>query len=303
MNAATLKRLAVLLAGLVVIWLGVWLWRAAHRDADRSLRLTRFDPKTADEVTIARPADTLRFRRKAGAWSVNGHAADGSMVNELLGALSDTSARSELVAETTASHRRLGLDSATARRVSVLRAGATVTQLLVGKPGDVYGTSLVRKPGDVRSYDLEGQLANLVARPQDDWRDKLIVRVPAESVAAITVRRGTRSYGLKREGKAWRLGGAPADSAAVARLLVQLRDLEAAGFPSGAQAESTRFVPGRAVQVSDSAGRTLADLRMDSLADAVWVRRAGDSVTYRIDAWTADQLAPADSVLRARKKK
>jgi len=302
MNAQTLRRLALLLAGLVLVWLGVGLWRRIGRDTDRGIRLTRFDPKAVDQALLAGPTDTLRFAKTAGGWTVNGHPASTATVSDLLNALADTAAQSELVAQSAASLPQLGLDSAGARRLAVLGSGKTLAELLVGKPGDVYGTVLVRKVGEARVYALKGQLGSLVGRPQDDWRDRVIAQVPAESVLAINVQRGKRTYSLKRDGKVWRLGSAPADTAAVARLLLQFRDLDAAGFPTEAQADSARFAPAtRAVQLSGAGGRTLVDLRMDSVANTFWVRRAGDSITYRIDAWTADQLAPADSLLRKKR--
>ncbi len=299
MNAQTLKRLAVALVALIVVWLGISLLRRAGRDREGRLALPRFDPKTVDQALIVRGADTLRFVRRADGWAVNGHRANATAVGDMLSALADTAAQSELVAENASSHQRLGLDSATARRVTISQGGKTVLRLLLGSQS--YGSLYVRKPGDNAAYLFRGSLTEVAGRQPDDWRDKTIARVEPESVTAVAVQRGKRAYSLKREVRRWSLGSTAADSAAVARLLGQFQDLQAAGFPTEAQAESARFNrPARVVQLAASGGKPLLVLRMDSTAGGFWVRRDGDSTTYRLDAWTVGQLAPADSTLRKR---
>jgi len=302
-NAETLKRLAVLLAALVVVWLGVGLWRRAHRDTERRFTLARFDPKAADRLVVARPTDTLHFEKLADGWTVNGHRTGAGMVDEMLAALADTTAPSELVAENASSLAQLGLDS-TARRVTVSGKGTRLLELLVGRNGDVYGTVFVRKPGDVRAYSLKSSLGGMMTRSVNDWRDKVIASIAPDSVASVRVQRGARAYTLAREGKAWRLGGAPADTGAVTRLLEQYRELDGVGFPTAAQADSLRFDrPARVVRITGTGGQSLLDLAMDSAKSTFWARRAGDSIVYRIDPWTVAQLAPADTALKEHARK
>jgi hypothetical protein len=299
MNAQMVKRLAGVLAALVVVWLGMSLVRRSRRDSAGRLALTRFDPATADQALIVRGTDTLRFVRQGGAWDVNGHPADATLVGKMLQALADTAAQSELVAQNASSFRALGLDSGDAQRVSVLRGGRTVAQLLLGGAGGTFGSVYVRKPGQSASYRLKGSLADLVYRRPDDWRDKVIAKVAPDSVSAVEVRRGRREYTLTRAAAEWRLGQGAADSAAVTALLNRFRDVEAAGFPTAAQADSVSFAhPARTVRLLAEAGRPLLVLSMDSTATGFWVRREGDADIYRMDTWTANTLTPVDSTFR-----
>ncbi len=304
MNAATLRRLGFVLAGLVVIWLGLSALGRVRRDTVRPMALAHFDPAVVDEALIVKGSDTVRFARTAGGWTVNGFRADAGAVSELVRALGDTSARSELVAENAASHKALGLDSADAHLVSVLRGGHAVAQLLVGHQGSTYGTAMVRKPGQTAVYQLTSELAEMVGRPLDAWRDKVIARLSPESVTAVEVQRGRMRYALTKSGGAWRLGNAAADSAAVAQLLDRFRDLTATAFATKAQADSaSRARSLRTIRIYGAGGRPVLALSLDSAASGAWTRREGDSVTYVLDNWTANQLMPVDSTLRAKAAK
>jgi hypothetical protein len=303
MNALTLKRLAAALLILVVLWLGLSFIRHARRDTEGRFAITRFDPKAADHAFLIHGADTIRLVRQETGWTVGGFPANQSFVEELLGSLSDTSATAELVAESATSLSRLGLDTTQAHRFVVQAGAKTLSDLLVGSQGGVYGTSYVRKPGDDRSWQLKGPLSEIANRPFDDWRDKTIVRVDPDSVGTIEEQRGRRSVTVTRADKgAWKIGATDADSAAVAGLLNQLRVLQASSFAGAAQADSAHFErPDRLVRLTSRAGAPLAVLRMDSTAGGFWVRKDGDSTVYRLDAWLANQVVPMDSTLRKKK--
>jgi Domain of unknown function (DUF4340) len=300
MNPRTLKRLAVVLGILVVAWVGLGLAQRLGRDREGRIRLASFDPGYADGALVVHHADTLRFVRRGAAWLVNGHAANAGFVTDMLRGLADTTAPSELVSERASSLPQLGLDSASAWSVTALLGRRVLGTLLLGTRGTTYSSVYARRPGATTAYLLtQGQLAGITDRLPDDWRDKTIAKVAPESVAVVQVRRGARGYTLTRGAAGWKLGQARADSTAVAALLSQFRDLEAAGFASPAQADSARGeATTRQVTLEAKGGRPLLVLEMDSTIAGYWTRRQGDSTTWRLDGWTADQLTPADSILR-----
>jgi hypothetical protein len=126
--------------------------------------------------------------------------------------------------------------------------------------------------------------------------------VPAESIATVEVSRGARGYALRRSASRWTLvpGGA-ADSAAVASLLGGYRTVEAAGFAAPVQADSAHFErPDRRVRLLRENGTPLLTLLFDSTATGFWVRPDTAKTVYKVESWTADRLAPADSTLRSR---
>src|SRR2546422_10933922 len=96
----------------------------------------------------------------------------------------------ELVAQDSGSFARLNVDSATGRWLRVTGGGKPLLRLIVGARGSEYGSAYVRLPGDAHVYLWRGRLASLADRTADDWRDKRITGLSADSVAVIDVERG-----------------------------------------------------------------------------------------------------------------
>lgn len=303
MTPRQLARLALVLGALLLLWGAASLARRGSRGPSQSDRfaIPTMARDSADSVIITRPADITRLvRRDSSTWMVNGHPASLTAVQELFTALADTVRRTELVAGRPASHSALGVDSAKGARVRIVRGDSTVADLVQGNRGPSLDGGYFRAAGDSAVYLVGGGLAQVLERSSEEWRDRRIAGVAADSVARIEIRRGSRSYAVRRDGAGWTLApGGPADSAAVAALLADYRRVEAAGFATKAQADSARFVrPDRRAALLRSDGAPLVTLVFDSTANGFWVQAGGDSTVYRVDTWFADRLTPADSSLR-----
>jgi len=303
MTPKQLARLAMVLGALLLLWGAASLARRGSRGASESDRfaVSAVTSDSVDSVIVTRPADTTRLvRRDSSTWTVNGHPASQSAIRALFAALADTARRTELVAGRVASHSALGVDSAKGARVRIVRGDSTVTDLVQGNRGPGLDGGYFRAAGDSAVYLVGGNLAEVLEKPQDEWRDRRIAGVAADSVARIEVSRGKRSYAVRRDGAGWALAsGGPADSAAVAALLADYRQVEAAGFATEAQADSAKFArPDRRAALLSASGTSLVTLAFDSTANGFWLRASGDSTVYRVDTWFADRLTPADSTLR-----
>lgn len=299
MSPTALLRALVALVVIVFAWGAFALFRGALSDAGNGLDLPTLGAADVDRVELAGPADTVLLRRDGDAWTVNGHRAARGPVEELLGALTDTAASSELVAKSATSHARLGVDSGAGRRVRVARGDAVLLDVIVGERGRGYQTAYVRRAGASSVYQLRGRLASLVERDVDAWRDRRIASLPADTVGTVIVTRGPRGWTVTRAEAGWTVAGRPADSAAVARLLGAFADVSATGFATDAQRDSLDFRrPDRTVTVLGLAGDTLLALAIDSTGGGYWARRGGDETVFRLDFWRADELTPTDSTLR-----
>jgi hypothetical protein len=305
MTRKQLIRAAIALAAAILLWAVLAIAHRPGSERGASLALPKIDTASVDSIALIGPRDTIRLARTGqGQWRVNGFPAAPTAVSDLLQALRDTTAWSELVAQRATSHPRLGVTADSGRRLRVASHGRTLLDLVTGKQTSDYTGLYVRRSGEDAVYALHGNLTNALRHGVDDWRDRRIAAVPPESVATVEVQRGARSYALRRTGSGWRFAsGGPADSAAVASLLNEYRELTASGFATPAQADSAHFDRSRRRARLLAAGdRPLLDLRFDSTASGVWARADSGGTVFRIDSWTLNHLIPADSTLRPKPK-
>jgi hypothetical protein len=291
MSAAVLRRIAMVVLVAVLVWGALALFNRRRTDAPDGLPLPAVDVGTVEEIRFGGTTDTARVVRDSSGWSVNGYRASSDVVLGFLGALRDSSNRSELIARSTTPHARLGLDSATARHVTVRAGGKVVLDLLVGSRGPEFEGFYVRRPGEAPSFLLRGRFAEELGRSADDWREKTIAAIGADSITGVTVRLGRSTLTLAKGANGWTLGGSPADSAKVARYLGGFASLRAEGFPDPQDLASITFSPAeREVALLGPGGRPLETLTFDSAATgAFWVRTA-EGVIYRVSPAVADRV-------------
>lgn len=300
MNPTQLKRVVIVLAVVVALWILAELLGGGPDDTETALILPAVEMSQVDAVTIVRPSGTNALEKVGDStWTVNGYPADESSIQDLFAGLSDSS-EAELVATGAALHGRMGVDSTEGIFLTLENEGEELATVVFGKRGSAYNTRYVRREGEDYVYQYSGQLAGVVDRDETGWRDKTIVSIEPDSVGRVVARRSEGGYTLTRRDNNWVIGSAPADSAAVHRMLNQYNSLQASGFASPAQVDSTDFNrPDRTVTLFGLEGETLASMAMDSTAAAYWLRVESDSVTYRILQWKANQMIPVDSTLRA----
>jgi len=298
MNPKQLKRVAIALVTVLVLWGLSEILRGGRDEAETTEVLPAFTVETVNGVTIAQTSDTVILERSGDTWTVNGFDVAPSNIEQLFTALSEPS-EAELVATNETTHGRLGVDTA-GIRLTVNSADGSLASVVFGKRGRQYNTRFVREEGEVRVFRYAGGLTEMVERDVDWWRDKRVVDIVPDSVHRVAVSRGPERYTLTHADSAWQIGNAAADSAAVRRLLDQYAGLEASGFASAAQADSADFTrPDRSVTLFDGAGDTLASLVLDSTSTAFWTRHASGGTIYRILQWKANQMIPAESTLVA----
>lgn len=298
MNTAQLKRIVVVFVVVLLLWGTLEIVGKARDERETVNLLPAIERNDLDLVRIERESDTVELRLSADSWTVNGYAASSDAVRELFDAVLEP-VDGELIATGAGVHVRMGVDSVTGKRLEFRSGEQLVAGVIFGKRGRGFNTSYVRPVDELSVYQYNGRLTSLVDRRIEDWRDKVIVQVEADSVGRVAVRRGRERFSVERVDGGWRLNStAEADSAAVARMLERYGSVTASGFPTEAQADSVDFRrPDRAITLLGLTGDTLAALLLDSTQAGFWVRHASGGTVYKILQWAADQLVPADSTL------
>jgi hypothetical protein len=294
MTPAMLRRIAAVLGAALVLWGIMFVWRQGDRDQAGTLRLPPIDTARVQRIALRRPTDTIVASRvPADGWTVNGFPASAEYVAGFLAAYADSSIRTELVAQSPASHPRLGVDSAAGRRFSIEVGDSEVAHFVLGNRGPDFEGSYLRAQGDSAVYLLHGRIADLLLDAMDAWRERRIVALPVDTIARVEVTAGRAGWQLARKEGGWQSGGAPTDSVKVRRYLAQFEGLRASGFPDPAS-ELPRFEPpARVVNLSAGDGALLARLEFaDAGSGAFWVRKAGQGAVYRLPAATVDLIAP-----------
>jgi hypothetical protein len=304
MNEGTIKRLATVLVVVVIAWAA--LAGVGHLRADKATRfsLPHVDSAAVDTIVIARHGDSATLVRNAHGWTMNGHPTDSARLHDLLAGFVDTTDWGELVAESPSSYARLGVDADSGRRVRIVARGKSPVIFTSGKRTTDWSGLYVRTGNDSSVYALHSSLlGEALTRSADDWRDKRIARVQPDSVAGADIERGARGVTLKRNGGKWSLGGGPADSSAVARMLELYQSFDAMGFATDAQADSVRKAKQLArVRLRSKSGSALLAVTFDSLPSGAWVRADSGGPVYKIDAYQLAQLAPPESTFKVKKK-
>ena len=303
MSARQLARIAIVFGVLLLLWGAAALARrreSAPAAADR-FTFPRVARNAVDSVHIDRPGDTTVLVRRDTVWTTNGQPSSTQAVSDLFSALADTAPASELVAERRASQPGLGVDSVGGTRVRIFGKGRLLADFVAGHRTPDLGGIYLRRSGQEVSYLVRGSVAAALDRSGSEWRDRRIGGVPAESIATVEVSRGAHGYRLRRSAGRWSFArGGAADSGAVASLLGGYRTIEAVGFASAAQADSAHFEhPDRRVRLLREDGTPLLALLFDSTATGFWLRPDTAKTVYKVESWTADRLAPADSTLRS----
>jgi Domain of unknown function (DUF4340) len=300
MSSKVLLRIAVVLAVALAVWAVLGVLQRSAADQPVGLALPHLAEDSADGISYVGRQDTIRLVRQAPGWAVNGHPASAKVVEAFFRALGDSTARSELIAESAESYGRLGVDTTAGKHLTVTGGGKTVLDLWFGNRGPDFEGFYVRRAGDSRVFLLRGTFADLTVQPLDDWRERQVLSIPTDRISRIEVVRGKTSYGLARSGTAWAFGtGGPADSTRVARFLDQFKELRATGFPTVAQTDSARFAPAeRKVTLYGASGQPLAAVMFDSLPSKFVVRVGEGGELFTLDQRMADLVAPGEKSFR-----
>ena len=211
-------------------------------------------------------------------------------------------AQSELAARSESSHTRMGVTDMGHSRMLFMAGADTLADLRVGNPTETGNGAFVRLGDAPEVYRVKGNLARLGSQRVDDWREKRIVGVAEEDVGSVEVSWPGRRYTLTRaDDGGWNIDGVPTDTVAASAFFRGYRDLQAAGFPTAADAESIDFTrPDGRIVMRGMDGDTLAALVFDSTETAIWTRHASGGPVYRLEPWHGTRLAPGRDELGRR---
>lgn len=298
------RQLGIIFGVLAVLLLIYAIGRVGGPSSDRALgdgipTNQAIDSTTSlIRVTMTESDDTVRIERRASNWQVNGHIADIDRIRQLV-AMLDTARVREIVARSTDNHARLGVDDATANRVSI----GDLTFLLGTSEAGSYYARLPQSP-DV--YLFPPQAGRMLLEGEDSWRDHLVAQVDTSAVRGIAIIRPDWTVTIRKVEAGWLVGDVQADSIKVRDLLRQVAPLRASGFPAQEAALEADFErPNAALnlytgEMSDELGPSLSLLFVRGPNEGVYMVRRADGVeVFEVPDWAVRRLLPDATELLA----
>lgn len=303
MSSKVLLRIVAILVIALLAWGGLALMGRGSTDSTVSLTLPHLTADSVESIEYVGPQDTIRLAHQGAGWKVNGHAAAPRVIEAFFRAMSDSNARSEMVAQSAESHPRLGVDSVAGKHLVLKGGGKSLLDLWFGNRGPDFEGFYVRKAGEDPVFLLKGTFADLTVQPLEDWRDHLALSVGTDSITRVEVVRGKSAYSLTRAAGGWTFAkGGAADSSRVTRWLGQFKELRATSFPKPGQTDSASFTPAeRKVTLYGSGPRPMAVVSLDSLPSTFIMKINEDAERFTLDQKVTDLVVPAESIFKAGK--
>lgn len=277
-------KLAVILLGLILVFIAVRKFRSPRLEGNLPATLTRIDTTAVTElmITPAKSRNTPVRIKRSGGWKLM--KGNQSLRLEQGAAANALRMLMELRPERMASKRKEKWDEyqvgdSTGTRIRVLADDEVLTDLIIGRSGfgqtasASYGGpafTYVRIYGEPEVYAVGGFFDAQFNRPLNDWRDKSFTRIKKDSVTRISFRYpADSSFVIERREKNWMLGSESADSAAVKTYLSGLEYRNATSFADVTPAGNAPIV----INVEGRKGKALAAIEVWP-AETGWVARS-----------------------------
>ncbi len=248
----------VLLAIIALAIVGVILRLVSAGGDDRTLSgLLPIQRDIIDSVVISTSSTEARLVRRGDDWSIDTRPAFAPKLDQMW-AVVGTFDGAQLVAANPDSHPRMGVDPASGTEVIFFLGAAVQERFTVGRWTPDVRQCFLRRGGEDQVYSVNCQFADLFDPESDGWRDPIIVSVPLEALARVTIRfprQGNEFFEIDLTGQVPVVippGGAPeqANLFTVEALARSMQVLVATGFASPEETEDLNFeVPDASVLV------------------------------------------------------
>lgn len=317
-----------ILVGLLALQLGLVGWQHRPQPAASTIaRAQLFEDLALDDVlglTIEDGSETVDLRKEDDGWvvqSAHGYAADGAKVEQTVRELLALEV-ADVVSTSGKFQRQLKVaDDDFSKRARLLTKAGTKT-VLVGTPGRAGSTHLRRADSQDVVAVRDFSSWKLGTGPAA-WLDTALFEAKQGDIAELLLEREGQRLLLQRAGDGWLVDGAPADGAAVDKLLAKARRItlsdvlgpaEDGSSPTlvvtvglGAETPESAAPAGEEPESASSAAPPTPDpvssrttLRFAAREGGYAATRDGGSHAVQVAAWAIDPLVQASAAeLRA----
>lgn len=312
----TTKALIGLLALLLVAAAigGAALW--ANKDEakkteakEKSEKLFDFDKARAKEIRLEKDGKlAVALSKGEKVWSMTQPVqaeGDESAIDSLLSALTGLKQKKDLAEEKDL--KPYGLD-APRLAVTVKLDDGKEQGLRVGVDNSFDNTLFVQKAGEATIRIVDGYVKSSLDRSAFDLRNKKVAHLDdSAEVKRVEVSGVKAPYTLSKDGASWKLGSAPADSAAADRVVSALKNMRATAIASEQGKDLAQFgldKPKITARLGVAAGqdtltRTVlfGQAKGGAVSQKTYAKRDDSPVVYEVDAQVLKDLDKTTSDL------
>jgi hypothetical protein len=300
----------VLLAIIALAIVGVILRLVSAGGDDETLSgLLPIQRDVIDSVVISTSSTEARLVRRGNEWTIDQRPAWAIKVDQMWSVVNSFDG-AQLVAANPDNHPRMGVDPASGTEVIFFLGAAVQERFTIGRWSPDVRQCFLRRGSEDQVYSVNCQFTDLFDPEPDNWRNHIIVSVPFEALARVTIRfprQDNEFFAIDLTAQVPLVippGGAPeqANLFTVEALARSLEVMVATGFASFEETEGLNFeVPDASVLVKPREGlrietQIIQFIRRDD-GDYYVKNTLGDDI-FIIDGLTIDSFVlPLESYL------
>jgi hypothetical protein len=293
------------LLGLVVLQ---WNKREAEdaKAPDVVAKLPELKKDDVTELTISPPGKTaVTVAKTDGTWKVTAPIqadADKDAIDTALSKLEELEPIA-VAATQSENHEKLEVTEAKGVHVTAKQADKVVADIYIG--AYLSGNTMVREKDAVNVTTAKGSFKYAFDKDVKEWRDRVVVETPADSVKAVTFTNKNGSWKFVKEGDEWKQAPGekalasfdPAKVLSIVGTFISLRanDFAAEGVTPEAAQVTAAAPNGKVVaEVSSDAGDNQIVLYLGTKQEGgYYAMREGKTPIFVVSEYAGERLLPS----------
>ena len=257
--------------------------RPTSDDAPASHDLFAYTSEQITHVKLTRPEGVLEFEKKEGEWAMTAPVSVGAESSKVDAIVDRFEGLRIEEAELGKNLGDYGLDDEHRTEVRLEKADGSAYTVYIGKDTAAGYKTYAQVPGDPAAHVVDNQVASLVSKAAEDFRDRNLLSFAAGGANRLTIEQGGAKTILRKDDSGWWVGdkGPRADAKVVEDYVSAITLMKVESFLDG---------------------KTLADEGLDNPFATVTVEDEGGTHTLRIATPDADGVSAAASDLPVRMK-
>lgn len=255
--------------------------------------------EVVDQVLVqSAEGETRLIKTDDGEWRIGIHKAFELRLGGMW-SVAERLRQSQLVAEETVHHERLGVDERNAVRVSFYKGESPVEELLIGRWSPQAGLAYVRRPVDDATFSMPVNLPAVFEVNPNAWRNPVVLDLQPEEINNVTLMYPDTRVALEQGEAGWAVatpeGRDNADPAAVLALLQLFAPLLTDDFPTDREARDVSFAePDAAIEIISTGDRPFVVVSfVERDEESYYVKVSDETTVYLFSKAMADQLLKA----------